>query len=159
MDAPSDLVTAIVQAIEIDYILEQSIISKLARRDVNTVEILCKDNGPLGTLFSKIGLGYALGLFNEEEMEYLNAIRRIRIAFAHTRKDISFATPLVQSELASLTFPKQTSKLYKSIDLVRRLTNPKVMASMPEPALTGRAAYVILCMALVHYLRGTEYNW
>lgn len=157
MNADSDLVTAIIQAIEIDFIIEQQIISKLSRQDEDTVELLSKDNGALATFFSKIVLGYALGLYDKEVMEYMNIIRRIRNAFAHSRKDISFATPQIRAELASVKIP-QDSELRRSVDIVKRL----VATDMPEgmtkdapddyAALTGRAGFVILCMAVVAHL-------
>src|SRR5680860_1674989 len=106
MNSPSDLVTAVIQAIELDYIIEQSIISKLTRRDEATIDLLCKENGPLGTFSSKIALGYAMGLFGDEEMAYLNTVRRIRNAFAHSRKEVSFATPVIRAELAAVKLPK-----------------------------------------------------
>jgi DNA-binding MltR family transcriptional regulator len=151
MNSPSDMVTAIVHAIEVEYLLEQLIIAKLKRKDDVTVELLSKDNGPLATFFSKIILGYAIGLFDEISMEYLNTIRRIRNAFAHSRKEISFSTALIRGEMSSLKLPtNKRSALFRQISLVKRLclANPTPSPDDKDPqALIGRAAYVILCMA------------
>lgn len=155
INAKSDLVTAIVQAIEIDYILEQLIVSKLVRRDEETIEILCKENGALSTFFSKIGVAYAFGIIDKEKMDYINVVRRIRNAFAHSRKDISFATPAIREELHSLKMPRdKNSDLHHTIDVIKGLTAPDgKIASKPDvSALTGRAAYVILCMTIVNDL-------
>lgn len=150
MNSPSDLVTAIVHAIEVEYLLEQLIITKLKRNDEATIEILCKDNGPLATFFSKIGLGYAMGLYDERLMEYLNAIRKIRNAFAHSRKDVSFGNSLIRAEMASLKLPANPrSRLFKQITLVRKLClieGRELSDGEKIEALVGRAAYVILCM-------------
>lgn len=153
MNAESDLVTAIIQAIEIDFIIEQRIIFKLARQDEETIELLSKDNGALATFFSKIVLGYALGLYDKEVMDYVNIIRRIRNAFAHSRKDISFATPQIMAELASVKIP-QDAELRRSIDIAKRLVTNNGVEDMPKDhaALNGRASFVILCMAVVKHL-------
>src|ERR1035437_10371909 len=87
MNSESDLMVAIVSAIEVEYLLEQIIIGKLKRSDDDTIDILTKDNGALATFFSKIGLAYALKIIDGSKMEYLNVIRKIRNAFAHSRKD------------------------------------------------------------------------
>ena len=156
MNSPSDLDSAIIQAIEVEYVLESFIISRLYRQDKATIDILCQDNGALGTFFAKIGIGYAMGLFNTETMEYLNTIRRIRNAFAHSRKEISFSTPLIRLELATIKLPaNNTSKMFKSIELVRDLaTIEGPPEGPPEGALSlaGRGAYVILCMSQMENL-------
>jgi DNA-binding MltR family transcriptional regulator len=149
MNADSDLVVAIVSAIEVEYLLEQEIILKLKRRDDDTLELLTKENGALSSFFSKIGLAYALNIIDEGRMEYINIVRRIRNAFAHSRKDISFSNQLVLDEIGALKLPSQKrSHLYRSVSIAKRLVAVKVPH---EPALVGRASYVILIMSLVNY--------
>jgi DNA-binding MltR family transcriptional regulator len=146
MNAESDLVCAIIQAIELDYIIEQGVIAQLVRRDDETVEMLARDNGPLATFFSKIVLGYAMGFYDDRTMEYLHTVRRIRNAFAHARKEISFASAVVRAELASLKLPRdEADDIHKGIDMARRLVAPDMTT---EPELSGRASYVILCLAI-----------
>jgi DNA-binding MltR family transcriptional regulator len=149
MNADSDLVVAIVSAIEVEYLLEEAIILKLKRTDDGTLELLTRENGSLSSFFSKIGLAYALKIIDETRMEYINVVRRIRNAFAHSRKDISFSNPLILGEIARLKLPsKKRSHLYRSIDIAKRLVTVKLP---DEPALVGRAAYVILTMSLAAY--------
>jgi DNA-binding MltR family transcriptional regulator len=122
MNADSDLVVAIVSAIEVEYLLEEAIILKLKRTDDGTLELLTRENGSLSSFFSKIGLAYALKIIDETRMEYINVVRRIRNAFAHSRKDISFSNPLILGEIARLKLPsKKRSHLYRSIDIAKRL--------------------------------------
>lgn len=151
MNAESDLVCAILQAIEIDYIIEQSIIGRLPRGDDDTVELLCKDNGPLATFFAKITLAYALNVYDEDTMHNVNIVRRIRNAFAHARKDISFASPLIRKELATIKLEKETESTRS-----KAMQSGKALASFDEPdadfALLGRASYVILCQSIIHIL-------
>ena len=177
MNSPSDLVTAIIHAIELDFIIEQSIVANLPRQDDDTIALLAKENGPLSTFFSKIVLGYAMAVYDAERMEYLHTVRRIRNAFAHARKEISFATPLIRDELASLKLPEDTtSELYTNIALVKRLASlpgegtgaaphsnaaltTRLRTEKGKPAivaLSGRAAYVIVCMTLVRDLITTQ---
>jgi DNA-binding MltR family transcriptional regulator len=155
MNSESDLMVAIVSAIEVEYLLEQIIIGKLKRSDDDTIDILTKDNGALATFFSKIGLAYALKIIDGSKMEYLNVIRKIRNAFAHSRKDISFSNSLIMNEMASLKLPNQKhSKLYRGIKIVKELAAVKPNANnsnIDQLALIGRAAYVILAMHLVAY--------
>lgn len=155
MNSDSDLIVAIVSAIEVEYLLEQIIIGKLKRGDEDTIDLLTKDNGALSTFFSKIGLAYALNIIDGSKMEYLNVIRRIRNAFAHSRKDISFSNSLILDEMSSLKLPPQRhSKLYHGIKIVRELATAKPNvdnSTIAQLSLLGRAAYVILTMHLITY--------
>jgi hypothetical protein len=51
MNADSDLVVAIVSAIEVEYLLEEAIILKLKRTDDGTLELLTRENGSLSSFF------------------------------------------------------------------------------------------------------------
>lgn len=163
MDSPSDMVTAVVQAVELDYLLETTIRLHLSRSDDATAELLSKENGPISTFFAKIVLSYAMGTINEEEMEYLHTIRRIRNAFAHSRREISFSSDSVLSELSAIPTPKRGTKESRDrIELVRRLARDKI--EIPEDpkrmeeirSMTGRAAYVILCQEMAVLLAWAE---
>jgi DNA-binding MltR family transcriptional regulator len=53
---------------------------------------------PLSSFSSRIKLGYALGIFGKNTRHDLDNLRKIRNAFAHARRAISFETP----EIAAL---------------------------------------------------------
>jgi hypothetical protein len=165
MDAPSDMASAILQAIQLEHALETSIIIRLNRRDEETLELLSKDNGALGTFFSKIGLAYAMGVYDANDMEYFNVIRRIRNAFAHSRKRISFATPLIRQEIHSIKLPKDPW-LRDYLEIAKRVTGPDVPEHVSGSkdmdntlALTGRAGYTLLCMPMLTYLLREQTNF
>lgn len=155
LNEPSPMVVAVVMAIELEYLLEQLLILKLKRKDQETVEMLCKENGALATFFSKICLGYAFGIYGETQMEWLHTVRRIRNAFAHSRKHITFATVQVRDELASVPLPKaKRSASYKAMALVKKMAR----IELPDDAsgrkdLAPRAAYIILCQDISILLR------
>ncbi len=61
------------------------------------------DRGILTTFSSKIKIAYALGLLDEEASKRLEAIRKVRNAFAHTRSSISLDNDEIRSFLAHLS--------------------------------------------------------
>jgi hypothetical protein len=157
MNERSAIVVAVVMAIELEYLLEQLIIGKLKRKDDDTVEILCKDNGALATFFSKIGLSYALGIIDEIQMEHLHTVRRIRNAFAHSRRKISFDTQQVRKELGALRLPKVSkskTSSYEGISIAKEIAIVRIPPEFAnrytetEHDLGPRAGYVILCLTL-----------
>jgi|GEM_PF-6457664 len=156
MNERSPMVVAVIMAIELEYLLERLIVSRLKRRDDQTVDILCKDNGALATFFSKIGLSYALGIIDEIQMEHLNTVRRIRNAFAHSRREISFATEEVRRELAATPLPKKKrSYAYEAISIARKIAAVELPPGAPEDDkdLGPRAGYVLVCLTTSRALR------
>jgi DNA-binding MltR family transcriptional regulator len=79
-------------------VLEQSIIAALPRRDDRTVESLLGRDGPLENFYGKNHLGYALGIYGSTTLSNLEAVRRIRNAFAHSPLRITFETKQVAAE-------------------------------------------------------------
>jgi hypothetical protein len=153
-DPRGDLVVAIVLAIEIEYLLEEAIIGKLARADEKTLELLTKESCPLSTFYSKIVLAYAMNIIDEPTMENLNIIRRIRNAFAHSRRNISFTTDQVKDEFRAIRLPNDKgSQLYKGLTFVTKV----VTLAGTKRKLNGiwygpRSPYIFLTTALRNYL-------
>lgn len=160
MNAPSDLAAAILLAIDVEHHLEKSIILHLQRRDDATLDMLIRDNGPLGTFNAKIVLAYALGIIDKDWMTILNTIRRIRNVFAHARKLTKFSTPEIRDQIYRLKEPRNADeKLSESIRVARGITNPNMQETDNGPndldnslSLTGRAGYIILCLATIAFL-------
>jgi DNA-binding MltR family transcriptional regulator len=75
--------------------------------------MLVADNGPLGSFYSRIAMGYALGIHDNNMRNDLNIVRNIRNAFAHSRKSIQFDHPAVAAELGKATRSAKT--MWKSI--------------------------------------------
>ncbi|QGM46842.1 hypothetical protein [Methylocystis heyeri] len=94
----SDRSAAIVLASVVDRYLESAIIDSFVRNDRKTKENLTATGGSLDGFFSKIHLGYAMGLYNQQKCNELEAVRRIRNSFAHSAKNITFETPQISVE-------------------------------------------------------------
>jgi hypothetical protein len=87
----TDRGAAIIAAAVIEDVLEHLIIARLVELPSKRKKALFdQSNGPLSSLSSKIELGLALGLFNDERRGSLHLIREVRNAFAHTMDPISF---------------------------------------------------------------------
>ncbi len=70
----------------------------------NTQKVrLFTETGPLATLYSKIEVGFAVGIYGPQTKAHLHNIRRIRNAFAHKPDVISFDHPRVQKLCRNLT--------------------------------------------------------
>lgn len=160
MNAPSDLAAAILLAIDVEHHLEKSIIFYLQRRDDATLDMLIRDAGPLGTFNAKIVLAYALGIIDQDWMTILNTIRRIRNVFAHARKLTKFSTPEIRDQIYRLKEPKNSDEsLSEAIRVARGITSPNMQETVNGPndldnnlSLTGRAGYIILCLAIIAFL-------
>jgi len=105
------ITTAILGAVMVEHELEQLLRSKLKHKDDTTWAMLTADNGPLNSFYSKIAMGYALGIYNKGMHGDLNIVRNIRNAFAHSKKLIQFDHPAVVTELRKAAIPK---KMWKS---------------------------------------------
>lgn len=98
----SDRTAAIVLASWVERSLEQSIINALPRHDDKTISKLLERDGALNSFYGKIHLGFALGLYDASVVDNLEAIRRIRNAFAHAALAIHFETQQVIDEVEKL---------------------------------------------------------
>jgi len=105
------IATAILGAVTAERNLEILLRSKFKRKDDKTWAMLVEDiNGPLNSFSSKIVIGYALGIYDERMRNDLDIVRKIRNAFAHSRKLIQFDDPLIVNELgkaSKLALPKK----------------------------------------------------
>ena len=81
---------------------EQLIIEALPKHDDETVGKLLERDGALNSFYAKIYLGFALGLYDLTTVDNLEAIRRIRNAFAHTAIAIHFETQQIIDEIRKL---------------------------------------------------------
>jgi hypothetical protein len=103
----TDRGAAMIAASVIDGILEHLIIARFVELSSNRKRALFgQSNGPLSTLSSKIELGFALGLFNEERRQSLHLIREVRNAFAHRMDPISFEDPGISVIVETRVTPK-----------------------------------------------------
>jgi len=62
--------------------------------------MLIADNRLLNSFYSKIVIGYALGIYDKGMRSDLTIVRNIRNAFAHSKTLIQFDHPAVVAELS-----------------------------------------------------------
>ena len=107
MDAPGKelhpIATAILGAVIVERDLEILLRSKFKRKDHKTWAMLTADNGPLNSFSSKIAVGHALGIYDEDMRNDLHIVRKIRNAFAHSKRLIHFDLSLIEKELRRAT--------------------------------------------------------
>lgn len=135
----SDRTAAIVLASWVERTLEQFVLAALPRNDERTGKKLLERDGPLGSFYAKIHLGFALGLYEEATRDNLDIVRAVRNAFAHSAVQITFETPQAAAEV---------DKLQLRTDIERPAELPTVMSE-------HRQKYAEACghFAIVAHLR------
>src|SRR5215472_17936718 len=63
-----------------------------------------REGAPLSTFHSKVIMGYSLGLFGPVTRDDLMCLKRIRNAFAHSPRSITFDTPEIVKECCRLKY-------------------------------------------------------
>ena len=105
--------TAILGACLVEHYLELLLRSKIKRKDDKTWKMLLADSGPLRSFDCKIVAGYALGIYDAGMHNDLHIVRRIRNAFAHSKKLIQLDHPAVVTELKKSTRSALPKKYWK----------------------------------------------
>jgi hypothetical protein len=95
----SDRTACIITAAMLERHLEAAIIIRLQRKNKDTINLLLQRDGALSTFFSKIHLGYAMGLYDDIVRKDLDIIRGIRNVFAHS------AMPITGNVTLAIAYP------------------------------------------------------
>jgi hypothetical protein len=98
----SDRSAVIILASLLESDLERAIIVRFQNADKATIGLLTERDGALSSFYSKINLGYAMGLFGSAEQQEFDTIRRIRNAFAHSSYPLTLKSAEVSTELKKL---------------------------------------------------------
>ncbi|MGD9767498.1 MAG: hypothetical protein AB7U62_07625 [Pseudolabrys sp.] len=99
----TDRSTVIVTSIFVENSLRDAIVARMHKLTKAEYDQLFTGNGSLSTFSNKIRLGYALGVFGSQVRNNLDLIRRIRNAFAHARRPISFRRQQIMSMANNLS--------------------------------------------------------
>jgi len=128
------MATAILGCVFVEHELEVHLRRRLRRKDDNTWAILCDESGPLRSFNSKILLAHALGTIDDRFKVDLDALRKIRNAFAHSKKVLEFNDPLIVKEL-----------------LNTRCLQPRLKKTLQGEPTKGnvQGCYIIVCLILV----------
>jgi DNA-binding MltR family transcriptional regulator len=127
---------AIVTSIFVDNALKDAIAARLRKMKPQELSLIFEGNGPLATFSNRIRFGFALGIFGPKARNDLDLIRRIRNAFAHARRPLSFKTP-------------QIIQLCDSFDLAPIL---KKQAAVKNEHVTEKARYVYSVTTMIVYV-------
>jgi hypothetical protein len=96
---------AIILAVHLETALQTALVKRL-KIDKKHFGDMFGFNGPMGTFDNKVRMASAIGLLTDETRSYLDVIRRIRNAFAHSMVPISFKTREVLNACSLLKVPK-----------------------------------------------------
>lgn len=113
---------------ELDVLLRR----RFKKNDDETWEALLDERGPLRSFNSKIVTGYAFGFYNDKVQHDLHVIRRIRNAFAHSKKLLDFDDVLIIPELLSARCLPADHK--------------KILQKRQPSKRWARGAYIIICL-------------
>ena len=106
---------------------------------------------PLGSIGAKVALASRLGLIDAGVERALNALRKLRNAFAHSAESASLADPVHSSQLEEAYVLARTNPLWAPLETVLAAQPPSAHGSL-EPALRE---YILLITILVAFLEAT----
>jgi hypothetical protein len=132
-----EIVKFIIGACLIEYELDDLLRYCLRRNDDDTWKLVTGENGPFATFSGKILAGYAFDIYNYETVRNLTIVRRIRNAFAHSQRIVTFDHPLVAAEFGKIVVPSRKNSRY-----ARSLSEAR------DIKYGGEISYVTLCTEL-----------
>lgn len=146
MQLVSDYQAAVLSAAILEYILQQTIITKFIALGNDQLDAVfsVNANSPLSTLSAKIKIAYALGIIGPETRSHIDRIRTIRNHFAHHKDISSFSDSVVAAECAKF---KETKMLDAASEEVKKARQ----ASM-TPKLRYVQTALFICVALSNYV-------
>lgn len=95
-----DQAAAIMGVALLDNTLQTAILVKLVQPNTGLFD------GPLSSFAAKIKLAFALGLYGPETRDDLDLMRAIRNTFAHSAREVTFATPEIEAACNAIQFMK-----------------------------------------------------
>ena len=116
-----------------------------------------KDDGlflperPLGSIGAKVALASRLGLIDSEAERALNALRKLRNAFAHSAESASLSDPVHSSRLEGIYKEARANPLWVPLETAMAVQATTANAEL-EPALRD---YILLITILVAFLEAT----
>jgi hypothetical protein len=106
---------------------------------------------PLGSLGAKVALARRLGLIDPAVERALNALRKLRNAFAHSAESASLADPTHSDRLAPIVAEAHANPLWTPLERVLATQPPSAHGPL-DPALRE---YILLITILVAFLEAT----
>lgn len=106
---------------------------------------------PLGSIGAKVALASRLGLIDAAVERALNALRKLRNAFAHSAESASLADPAHSARLAAVYAEARTNPLWAPLESVLAAQPP----SPQGPLDSALRDYILLITILVAFLEAT----
>ncbi len=106
---------------------------------------------PLGSLGAKVALARRLGLIDPAVERALNALRKLRNAFAHSAESASLVDPAHNACLTEIYTEARVNPLWEPLETVLAAQPPSVHGSL-DAALRD---YILLTTILVAFLEAT----
>jgi hypothetical protein len=106
---------------------------------------------PLGSIGAKVALASRLGLIDGPVERALNALRKLRNAFAHSAESASLGDAAHSARLAEVYADARSNPLWIPLETVLAAQPPSVHGAL-EPALRD---YILLITILVAFLEAT----
>jgi DNA-binding MltR family transcriptional regulator len=142
-----DRSAAIVMSAWVERTLEQLVISALPNANEKLIEKLLSGEGPLSSFYCKNLLGFGLGLYSQNTLDDLEVIRKIRNAFAHSARPITFDNNQVSRETAKLKVDDEWMKSAAAITQAKSRAKYtaaclRFVVSFPIVSITRRFAKI-----------------
>jgi len=138
----SPVASAVLSAAVCEQQLEKILRDRIPRKDDQTWNEITDDNGPLRSFHTKILLAHALGILDHSARDNFHVVRRIRNAFAHSRKPLDFTNELITAELEKVRPPNRGG----------RQVYYEISGDAEEPKIR----YLTLCLALNNLLMSRQ---
>jgi hypothetical protein len=106
---------------------------------------------PLGSIGAKVALASRLGLIDAAVERALNALRKLRNAFAHSAESASLADPAHCARLAEVYTQARTNPLWAPLETVLAAQPPSPHGHLDS----GLRDYILLITILVAFLEAT----
>jgi hypothetical protein len=106
---------------------------------------------PLGSIGAKVALASRLGLIDSAVERALNALRKLRNAFAHSAESASLSDPVHSSRLEGIYMEARANPLWVTLETALAAQPADPQGSL-DPALRN---YILLITILVAFLEAT----
>lgn len=98
----SDLAAAITGTAIIEAALEESLKGRFKTDKNDLIVKIFENGGPLSSFDAKISIAEALGVISPKVAAELHTIRKLRNAFAHAKKILTFNEPVIATKLMNM---------------------------------------------------------
>jgi len=137
----------------VDAALEHLLLAVMTPASVKGNSLFLPDR-PLGSIGAKVALASRLGLIDGGVERALNALRKLRNAFAHSAESASLTEQVHSSRLAEVYEMARTNPLWAPLDAALAAQPPTANGPL-EPALRD---YILLITILVAFLEATAHQ-